>query len=223
MLRQVKLRIGAILLLLGSLLALAGEALNLGNNDPTQGGWFLPMILVALGTLIFIYGFNMYAQLSDDINLLGMLASGLLFIGGLVFIIGVIAVNAILVPMLLGMAQSITTAINTAGNTAQNVTNTTSNGLNTIKNGISGLFGQSTSGSDIPSVQVPQLSGMDIVNKALAQFHLPPLPPSRIGDTSSLRVVRSPLAVYYSGWRCCKPERSHASSATYSSSARAST
>ncbi|GCE09733.1 hypothetical protein [Dictyobacter aurantiacus] len=173
MLRQAKMRIGAFLLLAGSLLALVGEVLNLGSNNPTQGSWFLPMILVTLGTIVFIYGLNTYAQLSDDINLLGILGAGLLFIGALIFVIGVIAVNMVLIPVLLGMAQSITAVVNAPGNAAQNATNGASNGLNAIKNGISGLFGQNTSGSDIPSVQVPQVNGMNLVDQALARFHLP--------------------------------------------------
>ncbi|GHO89740.1 hypothetical protein [Dictyobacter formicarum] len=173
MLHQLKLRIGAILLLVGSVLAIAGEVLNLGNNDPTRGSWFLPMVLVTLGTIIFIYGLNMYAQLSDNINVLGIFATGLLFIGALVFVIGVIAVNMVLIPVLLGMAQTITTVVNAPGNAAQNAANGASNGLNAIKNGISGLFGQDTSGSDIPSVQVPQINGMNLVDQALARFHIP--------------------------------------------------
>ena len=173
MLHQLKLRIGAILLLVGSLLAIAGEILNLGNNDPTQSSWFLPMALVTLGTIIFIYGLNMYAQLSDNINVLGIFATGLLFIGALIFVIGVIAVNMVLIPVLLGMAQTITTVVNVPGNAAQNAANGASNGLNAIKNGISGLFGQNTSGSDIPSVQVPQINGMNLVDQALAKFHIP--------------------------------------------------
>jgi len=173
MLHRAKLRIGAILLLVGSILAIAGETLNLGSNDPTQQSWFLPMILVALGTIIFIYGLNMYAQLSDDIDIVGIFGTGLLFIGALIFVIGVVAINMVVIPVLLGMAQTISSVINASGNAAQSATNGASNGLNTVKNGITGLFGQNTSSSDIPSVQVPQINGMNLVDQALAKFHIP--------------------------------------------------
>ncbi|GCF09906.1 hypothetical protein [Dictyobacter arantiisoli] len=173
MLRRFSLRIGAISLIIGSLCALLGEGLNLWNNDPTQNSWFLPMILAALGTMVLLYGINIYTILSDKINLLGVLSSLLFFLGALVFVVGVIAIDIIVVPMLLSMAHTLTTVINAPGNAAQSAANSASSGLNSLKDGIAGLFGQSASGSDIPSVQIPQVNGLDLINKALASFHLP--------------------------------------------------
>src|SRR5689334_24619018 len=104
MLLRLKLRISTLLIGAGAMLAVFGELLNLWNTDPGSGGWYASMGLIVLGTLVFIYGLNMYAQLSDKITLLGLLGSGLLFLGGLLTIVGSIAINIVVLPMLSGMA-----------------------------------------------------------------------------------------------------------------------
>src|SRR5579859_5951441 len=126
MLLRLKLRIGALLIIAGGGLAAVGELLNIWNTDPTTGGWFLAMGLVVLGTLVFVYGINMYAQLSDSVNFLGLIGSGLLFLGGWLTIVGSIVVNMVVLPMLLGLAATIATAINAPGAAAQTATNTVS-------------------------------------------------------------------------------------------------
>jgi hypothetical protein len=172
MLLQLKLRLGALLIVVGALIAMLGEIVNLWNNNPLAGGWFVSMILVALGTVVLVYGINQYAQLSDSIDFFGLIGAGLLFLGGLLTIIGVIAVNMLAIPMLLSMATAIAAVVNAPGSAAQSATNGISSGLNTLKNGAAGLFGQS-GGSDIPSVNVPSVNGLDIVNKVLTGLHLP--------------------------------------------------
>ena len=173
MLLRLKLRIGALLIVAGGLLATLGELLNLWNTTPSSGGWFVSMSLIVLGVLVFIYGLNMYAQLSDTITVLGLLGSGLLFLGGLLTIVGSIAVNMVVLPMLLGLAATIATVVNAPGAAAQSTTNSVTSGLNTVCNGITGAFGQGSSSSTIPAVSVPSINGLDIVNKTLAGLHLP--------------------------------------------------
>jgi hypothetical protein len=175
MILRFKLRIGALLMGAGGLVAVLGEMLNLWNTDPSSGGWFVSMGLVVLGTLVFIYGLNMYAQLSDTINLLGLLGSGLLFLGGLLTIVGSIAINVVVLPMLSGMAVAIATVINAPGAAAQTATNSVTSGMNTFTNGAANLFGQSSNSATIPAVTVPSVNGMDLVNKMLIGMHLPTL------------------------------------------------
>ncbi len=173
MLLRLKLRIGALLIIGGGLLAAFGELLNIWNTDPTSGGWFFSMGLVVLGTLIFVYGINMYAQLSDSVNFLGLIGSGLLFLGGWLTIVGSIVVNMVVIPMLLRLAATIAVAINAPGAAAQTATNTVTSGLNTVTNGAAGFFGQGSNSASIPAVTVPKVNGMDIVNKTLVGLHLP--------------------------------------------------
>ncbi|BCL77824.1 hypothetical protein ccbrp13_02890 [Ktedonobacteria bacterium brp13] len=173
MLLQLKKRFGVFLIIAGGLLATLGQCLRLWNSDPAAGGWFLSMALVVLGTFLLLYGITLYAQLSDRIDLVGLIGSGLIFLGGVFTIAGTIAINVIVVPLLLGIASTIAASVNSLGTAAQTGTNATSSGLNTVKNGITSIFGQNTSSSDIPTVTVPQLNGLTIVNQTLAGLHLP--------------------------------------------------
>ena len=61
------------------LLAIFGEILNLWNIDPTTSGWFLSISIVVMRVLLFSYGMNMYAHVSEEVNVLGTLGSSLLF------------------------------------------------------------------------------------------------------------------------------------------------
>lgn len=173
--RNVKnftLRIDALLILIGGLIATLGEILNLWNTDPTTHGWFFTTGLVVFGVVVLIYGINLSTRASDTRNIAGLLGTGLLFLCGLLTIVGTIAINMVVVPMLLGLAANVAAIVNAPGVAAEGATNTVSSGLNTVKNGIAGIFGQS-GGPNIPSVSVPRVKGMDIVDKALAGLHLP--------------------------------------------------
>ncbi len=175
MLLRLKLRIGALLILAGGGLAACGELLGLWNTDPSSGGWFVSIGLIVLGTLVFMYGLNMYAQLSEQINLLGLLGSGLLFLGGLLTIVGSIAINLVVLPMLSGIAVAIAAVVNAPGAAAQTATNSVTSGLNTFTNGAANFFGQGSNSATIPAVTVPSVNGMDLVNKMLMGMHLPTL------------------------------------------------
>jgi hypothetical protein len=172
MLLRLKLRTGSSLIFIGGLLATLGEILNLWNADPSTGGWLFTTGMFVLGVLLLVYGINLYAQASDTVNLVGLLGSGLFFLAGLVTIVGTVAVDMIAVPVLLGLAATVGATVNGAGSAAQTATNGVGSGLNAAKNGIAGLFGQS-GGPDVPTVNIPNVNGMDIVNKGLAGLHLP--------------------------------------------------
>src|SRR5260370_33397315 len=142
MLLRLKLRIGALLIIAGGLLAALGELLNIWNTNPTTGGWFFSMGLVVLGTLVFVYGINMYAQLSESVNFLGLIGSVLLFLGGWLTIVGSIAINMVVLPMLLGLAATIATSINAPGAAAQTGTNSVTSGSSPCTTGAKNLLGQ---------------------------------------------------------------------------------
>ncbi|HLG62437.1 MAG TPA: hypothetical protein VKY19_10920 [Ktedonosporobacter sp.] len=175
MLLRLKLRFGALMMIGGGVLALIGEFLNTWNSTPDSGMWFFSLALIVLGTIVLLYGASTYAQLSDSVNLLGVVGVGLLFLGGIAMVIGSVAIDAILLPIMAGLATAIGASINGLGSTAQNATNTVSSGINNVTSSITGAFGQSSSNANIPSVQVPQVNGADLLNKALTGMHLPTL------------------------------------------------
>jgi len=175
MLLRLKLRFGALMMIGGGVLALVGEFLNIWNSTPDSGMWFFSLALIVLGTIVLLYGASTYAQLSDSVNLLGVVGVGLLFLGGIATVIGSVAIDAILLPLMAGLATAIGASINGLGATAQNATNTVSSGINSATSSIAGAFGQSSSSASIPSVQVPQVNGADLLNKALVGMHLPTL------------------------------------------------
>jgi len=166
MLLRLKLRIGALLIVAGGLLAACGEVLTLWNTNPLTGGWFVSMGLIMLGALALLYGINTYAQLSDDITLLGLGGTGLLALGGVALILGTMVLNVVVVPLLLAMAAAITTVLNAPGSAVQTATNSVTSGLNSVGN----FFG---SHSSIPSVQIPQADGIQIISNTLSSMHVP--------------------------------------------------
>lgn len=193
MLLRLKLRAGAFLMIVGALLAVAGEVVNILHNDPLTGSWFVSIGLIVLGTLILVYGANMYAQLSENIDLLGVLGSGILFLGGLAVIVGTIAIDAVVLPLLFSLATAIATTINSLGAGVQNAANTVSSGLSSIGNSISSAFGGSSSAANIPQAQIPQVDGIKIVNSALVGLKLPTI--DVIGNWGHFFLTGGPLAI----------------------------
>lgn len=175
MLLRLKLRVGAFMIVIGGALALIGEFLNIWNTTPESAQWYVALGLIVLGTVVLLYGVSTYAQLSESVSLLGIPGIGLLFLGGIVLIVGAVAIDGVILPLSLGLATAIAASINTLGSTAQNATNTVSSGINTATDTITGVFGQHPSDSHIPQAQVPQVNGLHIVNQALTGSHLPTL------------------------------------------------
>jgi hypothetical protein len=193
MLFRLKLRISAILLIAGGLVAISGEVVNLFNANPTSGSWFLSLGLILLGTMLLVYGANMYAQLSESITLLGVIGVGLLFLGGVVLMVGTVAIDVVVLPLLLSLGNALASLINTMGSGVQTATNTITSGLSNLGNQISGAFGGSSSSANIPSVQIPQVSGTDLINKALIGMHLPTI--SVISHWGHIFLSGGPLAI----------------------------
>lgn len=171
---RLKLRIGTAMLIIGALLAMLGEIFNLWNNDPATGGWFLSMSIVVIGVLLLTHGISTYTQLSEEINFFGVISSGLISLSGTLTVVGIIAINIIILPLLLGLAAIITQATNATG-VAQNAADTLTSSLNTLKNTILNALGGHTNNSAIPSVHLPDLNGLNIVNQLLDKLHFPSL------------------------------------------------
>jgi predicted membrane channel-forming protein YqfA (hemolysin III family) len=193
MLLNLKLRIGAFLMIIGALLAVAGEIVNIHDSTPLDSSWFIAIGLIVIGALVLIYGANMYAQLSSDLNLLGVLGSGLLFLGGLATILGAVVIDGVVLPLLFALATAIAASINSLGSGVQNAANTVSSGLSGIGNTISSAFGGSSSAANIPQAQIPQVDGLKIVNSALTGMKLPTI--DVIGNWGHFFLTGGPLAI----------------------------
>lgn len=169
---QLKLRIGTTLLILGGLVATLGEILNLWQNDPTTGGWFFSMSLVVIGVLLLTHGITTYAQLSEEMSFSGVISSSLISLCGSLTVVGIIAINVVILPLLLGLAMIITQATNATG-VVQNAADTLTSSLNTLKNNILHMLGGQTSSSATPSVHIPNINGLNILDQLLDKLHLP--------------------------------------------------
>jgi len=193
MLLKLKLRIGALLLIVGAMLAVIGEVVSIANTIPLSSAWFSAIGLIVLGTIVLVYGANMYAQLSENLNLLGVLGVGIFFLGGILVIVGTIAIDGVILPLLAGVATAIGATVNTLGSGTQNATNTVSSGLSDAGNTISSAFGGSSNSATIPTANVPQVDGMHIVNSALAGMKLPTV--DMISNMGHFFLSGAPLAL----------------------------
>lgn len=168
---QRKLRFGATLMIIGSLIAAVGEILNTRTGDMLHSSWYYSLGFVIIGMLILLTGFSTFASLSDRINGWGYFGYTLLWLGGFLSIVGIIAFDWILVPFLLNVAHLIASMINGPSITTQNTLNSVIAKLN----GLSGSIGKFLPGviPHIPSVHIPLVNGIVLVDKALTQLHLP--------------------------------------------------
>jgi predicted membrane channel-forming protein YqfA (hemolysin III family) len=168
---QQKLRFGATLMIIGSVLAAVGEILNMRATDMVHSSWYYSLGFVIVGTLILLTGFSTFASLSEQINGWGFLGYTLLLLGGFLSIIGIVAFDWILVPFLLNIATLIASTINGPSISTQNALNSVIAKLN----GLGGSLRQILHGiiPHIPSVHIPLVNGIVLVNKVLTQLHLP--------------------------------------------------
>src|SRR5690242_590745 len=107
MLLRLKLRVGAGTLLAGAGLAALGELVAIWNANPLARGWFVAMVLITLGTVALLFGVVAYALVSDEVNLVGLGGAGLLALGAFALILGTVALDVVVVPLLLAMAATI--------------------------------------------------------------------------------------------------------------------
>jgi len=169
---QWKLRFGATLMIVGSLLAAAGEIVNVQSTDVFSSSWHLSLGLLVVGTLILLMGLSTFASVSDRVNGFGFVGSNLLLLGGFLLIIGTVVLDWVLIPFLLNLANTIASTINGPAIETQNALNKIVAALNGLGGPIlQKLFPGST--PHIPSAHIPLANGIALVNKALLQLHAP--------------------------------------------------
>ncbi len=169
---QQKLRFGATLMIVGSLLAASGEIVNVQNTDVFSFSWRLSLGLLVVGTLILLIGLSTFASVSDQINGFGFVGSNLLLLGGFLLIIGTVALDWILIPFLLHLANTIASTVNGPATETQNALNKIISTLNGLGGPVlQKLFPGST--PHIPAARIPLANGTALVNKALVQLHVP--------------------------------------------------
>lgn len=172
-LRQ-KLRFGATLMIVGSVLAAAGEIVNAQTTDVLSSSWRLSLGFIVIGTFILLLGLSTFASVSEQINGFGFVGSNLLLLGGFFLIIGTVALDWILVPFLLNLANTIASTINGPTIDTQNALNKIISSLNSLGGSfLQNLFRGTI--PHIPAAHIPLTNGITLVNKALAQLHVPPI------------------------------------------------
>ena len=169
---QQKLRFGAALLIIGSLLAALGEIINTQSTDVFSSFWRLSLGLLVTGTLILLLGLSTFASVSGQINGFGFLGSNLLLLGGFLLIIGTVVLDWILIPFLLHLAITIASTINGPAIETQDALNKIISTLNGLGGPVlQKLFPGST--PHISNAHIPLANGTALVNKALVQLHVP--------------------------------------------------
>ncbi len=169
---QRKLRFGASLMIIGSLLAAVGEIVNVQHMDFLSSSWRLSLGFIIAGTFILLIGLSIFASVSDQVNGIGFLGSNLLLLGGILLIVGTAALDWIILPFLINLANTIASTINTPATQTQNALN----GIIASINSLGGSFLQKLfpgSTPHIPAASIPMVNGIELVNKVLVQLHLP--------------------------------------------------
>jgi len=162
-----KLRFGAGLMIAGGLLAVVGEIINAQNTDALSSSWRPSLILIIIGTFLLLIGLAIFGAISSKVNGLGFFGTTLLIVGGLLVIIGTVALDWILLPLLTEMANTIGAAINQPTAAAQNELN---NIINTL-NGLERLFPGAP--APISAVNIPKTNGSTLINSVLVQLNIP--------------------------------------------------
>ncbi len=174
MFSQSKLRSGATFMIIGSLLAIIGEIINLRTTDVLSSSWRLSLEFIVGGTFVMMLGLAVFSALSDRIHGFGFLSSILLLLGSFLLIIGTVTLDWIIIPFLVNLANVLASTINAPAISTQNT-------LNSIINSINNLGGSFLSkilpgaSPHISPVHAPLVNGTTLVNNALSQLHLPTL------------------------------------------------
>jgi hypothetical protein len=171
---QRKSQFGATLMIIGGLLAAAGEIVNALNMDVLSSSWPLSLGLIVIGTFILLMGLAIFASASNQISGFGFVGSSLLILGGLLAIVGTIALDWIILPFLIQLANTIASTVNGPATDAQNE-------INKLIASLNGLGGSALrnllpgSPPDISAPHIPTIDGKSMVNTALTQLNLPTL------------------------------------------------
>jgi hypothetical protein len=169
---QRKLRFGAAFMIIGSILAIVGEIINIRNTDVLSSSWHLSLEFIVGGTFILLIGLSTFAAVSDQISGFGFLGSTLLLLGGFLLIIGTVALDWIIIPFLVNLANVMASTINAPAINTQNALNSIITSINNLGGSVlQRLFPGAT--PHIPTTHVPLVNGMTLVNNALVQLHLP--------------------------------------------------
>lgn len=171
---QRKLRFGGAFMIIGSLLAIVGEVINLQNPDVLSSSWRLSLEFIVGGTFVMLIGLAVFSAISNHIYGFGFLGSILLLLGGFLLIIGTVALDWIIVPFLVNLANVLASTINAPAISTQNALNNVINSINKL----GGSFLQSIlpgAAPHIPTAKVPLVNGTTLVNNALIQLHMPTL------------------------------------------------
>ena len=167
-----KLRFGGALMIIGGLVAAAGEIVNIQNMDVLSSSWRLSLGLIVIGMFILLIGLSTFASASDQVSGFGFVGSILLTLGGLLLIIGTIALDWILLPFLINLANTIAATINQPATATQNELN---NIIATL-NGLGGSTLQKLFPGAVPhiaAVHIPTANGTALVNSVLIQLNVP--------------------------------------------------
>lgn len=169
---QRKSRFGAAFLIIGSVLAAAGEIVNAQDMDVLGSSWHLSLGLIIIGTFLLLIGLLPFAAISEQINGLGFVGCMLLLPGGLLLIIGTAALDWIILPFLINLGNALAAAINGPATETQNALNKIISSLNGLGSSVlQKLFPTAT--PHISAVHIPRANGVALVNNVLVQLHLP--------------------------------------------------
>ncbi len=168
-----KLRFGGTLMIIGGLVAAVGEIVNILNMDVLSSSWRLSLGLIVVGMLILLIGLSTFASTSDQVTGFGFVGSILLTLGGLLLIIGTIALDWIILPFLINLANTIAATINQPATATQDQLNNVINNLNNLSSTLQKLFPGAV--PHVAIVHLPKADGRALVNSVLVQLNVPTL------------------------------------------------
>jgi hypothetical protein len=169
---QRKLRFGGIFMIIGSILAIVGEIINLRSTDVLSSSWHLSLEFIVGGTFVMLIGLALFSALSNQIHGFSFLGSILLLLGGFLLIIGTVALDWIIIPFLVNLANVMAATINAPAVSTQNALNSVISSINNLGGSVlQKIFPGAT--PHIPTAHVPQVNGTTLVNDALTRLHMP--------------------------------------------------
>jgi hypothetical protein len=169
---QRKRRISAVIMILGALVAATGEVINAQDMNVLDASWRLSLGFIAAGLFILLVGLSTFASASNQVDGYGFIGSNLLILGGLFAIVGIAALDWIILPFLINLANIIGQTINGPATTTQDALNKVISTINSLGGSVlSKLFPGST--PHLSPAHIPLVNGIALVNQALTQLHLP--------------------------------------------------